>query len=345
MIIRRAAAALTLILGVQSCWAQGQSSQGSGNGGYSGPSSGQVLSTICTECMFPIKIGGVVSGSSADVPDASDHESVCWCKRVFGIPIPGVTYGSWIPQRIIETVRAPYDSPTLGANMSGSSATGALNANLRGGPGSMESGTNKIGFSNMHTFLYPIGKLMGGMLEMACLSDMSGGADLAYVSEIDPSWNNDSISMILTPEASLFANQTAILGCMADAAAADVYQPIELMFWCMGSWGAAYPQNGETATTDPVRQAAFASAKAIAMLQRRGMIFKTMGEDAICEAYPNPVFSKTQYKLEQLWPNPEAVSNHWIGTDPNRWGAWRYKPFTGEDFVNLNWQWQDCCLY
>lgn len=340
----RALAGLVLALAAFGAAAQ-SSTSGSGSGGYSGPGADQVLSTVCTECMFPITVGGVPEGDASKVPLFASHQSVCYCKNILGVPIPGLTYGMWIPQRIIETVRAAYDSPTFGRNLSGSSGSGQLNANLRGGVGSGEHGTNKIGFSNMHTFLYPIGKIMDGVLEMLCLSDTSGGADMVYASEIDPSWSDDSISMILTPEASIFANQSASMSCIADSAAADVYQPLEWMIWCMGSWGTAYPQNGETATTEPVRQAAYAAAKATAMLQRRAMIWDTMGDDALCEAYPNPIFSKTMYRLEQVWPNPETVSNHWIGTDPNLWGEWRYMPYTGEDFVQVEFQFLNCCIY
>jgi len=311
----------------------------------SGPGAGQVLSTICMDCLFPITIGGVPVGNSSGVPAGADKSSVCWCKSFFGIPIPGITYGMWIPQRIIETVRRPYYSPTFGGNMAGQGGSGTLNANLVGGVGSTRAGTDKLGFSDMHVFLYPIGKIIAGMLTTACLSDTSGGADLAYVSEIDPSWNDDSISLLMTPEASIFANQPASLACMADSAASNVYQPIDAMFWCMGSWGTSYPQNGVTATTDAPRQAAYAAAKAIAMMQRRGLIFKTMGPDATCNAYPNPVLAKSQYKLEQLWPRPEAISDHWFGTDPNTWGEFRYVPYVGEDFVNLNYQFTNCCIY
>lgn len=311
----------------------------------SGPGAGQVLSTICMDCLFPITIAGVPVGNAAGIPAGSDKSSICWCKSFFGIPIPGVTYGMWIPQRIIETVRKPFYSPTFGGNMAGLGGGGILNANLVGGIGSTHSGTDKTGFSDMHVFLYPIGKMIAGMLTTACLSDTSGGADLAYLSELDPSWNDDSISLMMTPEASIFANQPASLACMADSAASDVYQPIDAMFWCMGSWGTAYPQDGVTATTDAPRQAAYAAAKAIAMLQRRGLIFKTMGPDATCNAYPNPVLTKSQYKLEQLWPRPESVSDHWIGEDPNEWGEFRYVPYVGEDFVNLNYQFTNCCIY
>jgi len=313
-------------------------------GGQEGPATGQVLTTICAACLFPISIGGTPDGNAMNVPADADKTGVCICKWIGPIPVPGVTYGMWIPQRIIETVRGPYYSPTLGTSMAGSGASSVLNSALRGGPGSLETGTNKIGFSNMHIFMYPIGTMINSMLSTACVSSESGGADLAYVSEIDPSWNDDSISLIMTPEASIFANQPASMACMADSAAADVYQPLDYMFWCMGSWGTAYPQNGETATTEPPRQAAFAAAKALAMMQRRGLIFKTMGADAVCSSYPEPVFTKTQYKLEQLWPNPEAVSDHWIGEDPNIWGEFRYIPFMGEDFVNLVFQWTDCCV-
>ncbi|MEY2117123.1 TraU family protein [Rhodanobacter sp. FW106-PBR-R2A-1-13] len=329
--------------GFASAAVTGGSDAGGGGGRSHGPGFAALVSELCINCMYPITIAGVPMGNSAGVPAEAYRPSLCWCKHVFGIPIPGIPYGGWIPERMIETVRSPYDSPIFGTNLGGgSSSTSAM---LRGGSASDSNTGIEQGFSNMHVFRYPAGEIYGDMLAAACLSNTSGGADLVYLSEIDPSWSKDSLSLFLTPEAALFATKPAQLACMADAAASNVYQPIDPMFWCMGSWGSAYPQNGATGPTDIPRQAAFTAAHAIAMLQRRMLINKTMGADAICNAYPEPVLTKSMFKLEQLWPVPELTGDHWIGQDPNVWGEFRYRPYTGEDFVQLIWQWLDCCAY
>ncbi|AGG89117.1 TraU family protein [Rhodanobacter denitrificans] len=316
---------------------------GGGQGHSHGPGMAALVSEQCPNCLYPITIAGAPIGNSAGVPAGAYRAPLCWCKHVMGIPIPGIPYGGWVPERLIETVRAPYDSPIFGGTLGGGSA--ATSAMLRGGSADDSTTAIEQGFSNMHVFRYPVGEIYGQMLAAACLSNTSGGADLAYVSEIDPSWSKDSLSLFLTPEAAVFATKPAQLACMADAAASNVYQPNDAMFWCMGSWGSSYPQNGATGPTDVPRQAAFTAAHAIAMLQRRLLINKTMGPDAICNAYPEPMLIKSMFKLEQLWPVPELTGDHWIGQDPNLWGEFRYRPYVGEDFVQLGWQFVNCCVY
>lgn len=309
---------------------------------------GAVFSNICVGCLFPITIAGaVIGGSPADVPIGADMSPVCFCKSFMGIPIPGITIGMWIPKRVVESVRNPYCSPTLGGSLGGSagSALGGLAPALHGGDGvSVVKAGKSQGFHNVHVFLYPIGEIIGDMLTTACLSDASGPG-LIYVSELDPSWNNDQLAELMTPEAAVFANEASVASCMADAAASTTYQPIPSMYWCMGSWGTSYPFDGNTTTSDAVRQNSLVTAKAVARLQRFGLIFKTMGPDAVCNAYPEPVLVKNQYKFQQLWPFPEATSDHWMGADPNLWGEWRHAPIVGEDYVTLNWQFSNCCLY
>ena len=47
-----------------------------------------------------------------------------------------------------------------------------------------------------------------------------GSFDLAYLTEVDPLWNDDELTLILNPDAVLFANPVAIAACAADCVAA-----------------------------------------------------------------------------------------------------------------------------
>lgn len=55
-----------------------------------------------------------------------------------------------------------------------------------------------------------------------------------------------------------------------------------------------------------------------------------------------PIIVKNQYKLQQAYPVPETISNHWIGESVWKWGQFRHIPAVGEDFVNYLWRWSDC---
>ena len=46
------------------------------------------------------------------------------------------------------------------------------------------------------------------LLDFPCLEQ--GSLDLAYLTEVDPLWNDDELTLILNPEAVLFANPTQI---------------------------------------------------------------------------------------------------------------------------------------
>ncbi|AVZ00461.1 hypothetical protein DAI21_22910 (plasmid) [Lelliottia sp. WB101] len=56
-----------------------------------------------------------------------------------------------------------------------------------------------------------------------CWLSSGGDLDIAYLSELDPMWNDSSLSVIINPEAVLFNNPIAQAACAADAAASLVH--------------------------------------------------------------------------------------------------------------------------
>ena len=71
-----------------------------------------------------------------------------------------------------------------------------------------------------------------------------GSFDLAYLTEVDPLWNDDELTLILNPEAVLFANPVAVAACAADCVAATAGFGIAEMFWCAGCQGGLYLLDG-----------------------------------------------------------------------------------------------------
>jgi conjugal transfer pilus assembly protein TraU len=74
----------------------------------------------------------------------------------------------------------------------------------------------------------------------------TGDMDIAYLSEVDPMWNDSTLSMIINPEAALFGNLIAQAACAADAAASSAGLPLSPLFWCAGAQGSMYPFTGYT---------------------------------------------------------------------------------------------------
>ncbi len=70
-------------------------------------------------------------------------------------------------------------------------------------------------FYHVHWYKYPLTYWLNIITSAGCLE--GGDMDIAYLSEIDPTWVDSSLTTILNPEAILFANPIAQGACAADA--------------------------------------------------------------------------------------------------------------------------------
>src|SRR5690606_25186280 len=96
-------------------------------------------------------------------------------------------------------------------------------------------------FFHVHAYRFPIMRLLG-ITPSQC---HEGGVFMPeYLSELDPSWEDDSLDMVLFPESSLFGNPATQAACAIDAAAATFNLASDTLFWCAGSQGGMYPITG-----------------------------------------------------------------------------------------------------
>ena len=68
----------------------------------------KLITDVCWDCVFPIKVAGVpVSGSKHKdrVPDGAATQPFCMCWDNQGVPKPGVTTQFWQPNRLVEFQR------------------------------------------------------------------------------------------------------------------------------------------------------------------------------------------------------------------------------------------------
>jgi conjugal transfer pilus assembly protein TraU len=288
--------------------------------------------------VFPIRIaGGALGGGPA--PDGAASQAVCACPDRNGVPEPGLAMGFWAPARLIEVVRLPYCSPTLGGIFL------RPYTRLLGGWRGTAGDTSDATFYQYHYYAFPLLFMLDLLTEPECNADGYMDADLLYLSELDPTWNSDELAFFLSPETALFANPVALAACLVDAGLATAGHPQDSLFWCAGTWGTLYPLTGTiTWEGSPPRDTSLLATRATAALHRRGLAWKTMGEAALCRGYIDPFLPKTQYQLEQFYPLAEANGTHWIGQSSFTWGEWRNIPAIGEDFVHVLWRWTDCCL-
>lgn len=338
----------------------------------------KMLSNVCWDCMFPIRIAGKSVGFSRNkAPSGAANTGVCFCRGCGIIGKFGVTVGYWSPSRIIENVKKPFCYPSLGGLKLGdySPFISKLQVGNQGGH-HITGGSNEMGLTHFHYYSYPILAILGLMDVFDCVDDGISDFDMLHASEVFPNWTNDSLSIFLNPEALLFGNVAAWLAQPVDCVAATTMQkPIDVLFWVSGCWGSHYPLSGFTDPrgSSPIEAASLRSSRALYMLHRLGFAKRQGGNDAVCKPKRETFMSKSFYKLQQFWPMAESGSGmrtyglgeapeegsdeqpfqfgsmlptccHSIGASSATWGEWRRIPVTGEENIQLAWRWIDCCV-
>lgn len=262
-----------------------------------------VMSQICWDCFLnSLKIFGV--GSKPDGASSKLNSPVCTCSDKLGVPEFGTPLGFWSPQKINEVVTTPWCSPALGGKRLQNSLTG-LGHNQAGVIGSSD-GT--AAFYQYHYFSYPIMTMLGMFLLPDC-TDGYVDLDLLYLSEIDPMWNNDLLTLVLNPEAIIFSTPAAFGWCALDCVTTTADQQKESFYGCAGCDGSLYPLTGNVyPQPDPVAGSSLITQRVLASLHRKGLAYKTIGDDAMCDLEFYPTIPKSQYKLSMIFPVPEAAT-------------------------------------
>ena len=320
----------------------------------------ETFSKTCWECMFPLSLVGVTiynmgedavrpalgPGLSADFPP---QLCGCLCLTPF-LCVPGLPMGMFVPADLVEVVRNPLCFPSLSGLDLGADPTfidrGMVDV-------SQDDPALKFSYYHVHVIIYPLWALLGTGIDYTCTSmTMPTGMDIGYLSELDPSWNDDVFSLILYPEGFLFANPLATAACSVDSVAAAVSFPLDPLFWCAGSFGNMYPPSGYTSGSysGQVKPAALAMTRVIARLARVGVeTYWAADEAGICTDIPTFLIIKSQYKFQLLYPIPDfSIDGNPccspLGRTQLRWGLAKTYPVDGDDFVFLLWKLQRCCL-
>ena len=303
------------------------------------------VTEVCWWCIFPIKVGGVtiVPGTEEDTPDLTSSP-VCACPAPPPVFVRiGMTASFWEPARFVETVKDPYCFPSIGVGLSNPSP-GLLGGGITksaSGHGGFGSGV----FSQSHYFIFPAWSLMEITLNTACIENTS--FDLAYITEVDPLWNDDLLMAMLQPEAVLFANPITQLACIADSVSSNLGLPLSPLFWCMGSWGSSYPITGHHNTADYVQGNAAIAAKTIYKMGRQLLLQDPAV--TLCAAVPTPIWIKQNYRLQIAKPVRDFMC-HPIGRSDMLWGYGKNPPFSaggnkGDNFLWIIFRKHGCCLF
>jgi conjugal transfer pilus assembly protein TraU len=290
------------------------------------------ITDVCWECLFPISIGGVEI-SQGIAPDAGNSGSpICMC----GVPVPriGVSTGFWEPVRLVDVTKEPFCFPTLGGMQMGM----GMDLGRGSSPGSNNNGT---AFWHIHYYVYPLVYWLELITDFACMEMDS--FDIAYMTELDPLWGDDSLTFLLNPEAVLFSNPIAQAACSADCIKSSIGTPFDELFWCAGCQGSMYPLDGHIqGHVGSIQSALLATERFIYKMHREGLAFGTIGSEALCQKYPMPVMKKSQYRSQLIVPVPSDC--YQFGKTTTLYEAGKEIPITGEDFGFLIWRKRNCCV-
>lgn len=301
--------------------------------------SGKLITDICWDCVFPVRVAGsVMKTGSKGAPSRSVSSPLCGCQDDLGVLHPGITTSMWEPARLIEFQRVPGCASVLNGAMFPFDRLNQGHHQRGGKPGAQ--GT----FMHYHYYSFPLLSMLDMFTNAGCISDGYMDLDLLYMSELDPTWNNDELAFFSNPEAAAVANPMAVSACAGDAASSNAGNPISEMFWCAGSWGSIYPLSGNEYTMmSVVKNTSLLKVKVLASLHRRGLAHRTMGSDAMCEGVVDPTFDKQMYKYTLTYPLPETEEGHLTGESTFAWGMGRTIPAIGQDLIYTIWRWNDCC--
>lgn len=301
------------------------------------------VTDICWHCVFPIRIGGVtvVPGAVMDAPDMA-VTPLCVCP--LPPPLPprvGVPIAFWEPARFVETVKDPFYFPSLGIPM-----TNPNPGFLSGTHSEQSAGANidTSTFQQAHYFIFPAWTLLELLIDMVCLE--ASGFDLAYLTEVDPLWNDDMLAFVINPEALLFANPVSQMACIADSVSSNIGLSLSALYWCMGSWGSAYPLTGHINDDAYVQANAAIAARMIYKLSRELLICDV--GIYLCGCIPTPIWVKHNYRIHIAKPIRDFTC-HPIGRSSMIWGQLKNPPFSAGPNSSDNFLWmifrkRACCV-
>lgn len=294
------------------------------------------ISDVCWRCLFPLSIGNakVVHSTLPDTDNAASPIGVCPTK--FGARI-GLNIGFWEPFALTDVTDTPYCLVNLGGYR--------LNLGLkqgRGGRHVVGSGQMRA-FFHVHWYKYPLIHWLNLITSAGCLE--GGDFDIAYFTELDPTWRDSEMSFVLSPESVLFGNPIAQASCAADSLSSTLAnRPQDNLFWCAGAQGTHYPLTGHiNAPISPVQSALLLTERLNYKLHREGLIADSSPkEGAICAPLHYPMTPKSRYRYELV--NQVADGKHCYpsGHSTLTWEAGKIKPHTPDQYGFLVWRKRNC---
>ncbi len=320
------------------------------NESHAAACSGRILNPVtdvCWSCVFPIKIAGGVPVTNGSLPDPeTDAAPLCACGNGANLQL-GINMSFWEPLRTAEIVRHPGCLPTMGGITLDLPLR--LSSHTRVHQKFDEGATKRhTAFWQVHWYNTPWLFILEALLDQPCLEQMPW--DLAYLSELDPLWDDTLASFLLAPDAALFANPAAQGACAADCIAATAGTAKNELYWCSGCQGSVFPLTGWTASAVSYPAAwTLLSHRFAVKLSREGLLWRADGAKGQCGQWFAPLLRKDVWRTEIVYPSrgdktADGTCCHPLGRTTAVTGAGRTWSPGGEDGAVLLWRKRDCCV-
>lgn len=310
-----------------------------------GACSGRVpdpVTDLCWSCMFPMVLGKTIPVSvSGDLPDVeTDATAFCLCGSDINVE-GGLNFSFWEPLHTAEVVRHPWCFPQLGGiSMEGPGSSDHARTSRT------EETRRRTAFWNVHWYRSPWFFITEAVADTGCLE--TAPWDLAYLSELDPLWDDTVTSFLLSPDAALFTSAASGGACAVDCATALLGTSLNSLYWCSGCQGRVFPLSGWMAAMTGSVQAWHLMAHRFAQkLTREGVLFSGHGARGQCGPYMQPLFQKDVWRTQLVYPSRNASGSPCcqpLGRSTALLGPYRTTPMTGEDGAILLWRKRDCCM-
>lgn len=310
-----------------------------------GACSGEVpnpITDLCWSCMFPMVLGKTIPVSvSGDLPDVeTDATAFCLCGSDINVE-GGLNFSFWEPLRTAEVVRHPWCFPQLGGiSMEGPGSSDHARTSRT------EETRRRTAFWNVHWYQSPWFFITEAVADTGCLE--TAPWDLAYLSELDPLWDDTVTSFLLSPDAALFTSAASGGACAVDCATALLGTSLNSLYWCSGCQGRVFPLSGWMAAMTGSVQAWHLMAHRFAQkLTREGVLFSGHGASGQCGPYMQPLFQKDVWRTQLVYPSRNASGSACcqpLGRSTALLGPYKTTPMTGEDGAILLWRKRDCCM-
>ena len=298
------------------------------------------VTDVCWQCLFPLTVGSNRLGTTGIAPDVvTDADSLCACTTNGNVTM-GLNIGFWEPIRTIEIVREPFCFPSLG----GVKLNAGSFAPSHGRTPNPKKAGHRTSFYQVHWFQTPWLYLLEILFDTKCLEQSPW--DLAYLTELDPLWDDSLATFLLNPDVTLFSNPVALGACAIDCVSATVSTPMDELYWCAGCAGSLFPLTGwVNAHITPLQAWSLLTQRFTLKLHREGVQWAHYGKDGQCGPRLEWVMAKSVYRTQMQYParDTQGACCRPFGYSTAIDAIGKTPPIYGEDGSFLIWRRRDCC--